>query len=429
MILGPFSQLVTMAHLPLRGALHDDVLEIIADAGIMISDGLITNVGSFDVLCNDFPEEKIHHLKDEYVAFPGMIDVHTHLCWAGSRAGDYAARVSGKSYLEIAEAGGGIMDTVRMTRAASKNELIAVTVQRANTLLRQGVTTIEVKSGYGLTVADELKILEAIQEANAVTAADLVSSCLAAHIVPIDFHGYTTDDHRNEHSQTNHPLQTVSKEYDYLRMLTEELLPEVKARNLSKRVDIFVEKGAFSVGAARDYLLEARKMGFDVLLHGDQFTNGTAELANEVKAISMDHLEAADIPEIITLANGNTIPVALPGASLGLGEPFAPARQLLDAGCPLVIASDWNPGSAPMGHLLTQAAILGAHQHLSMAEVWAAITYRAAASLRLTDRGVLQKGMKADLVVFQTNNYKEVLYRQGELRPAMVLKNGVIVSE
>jgi imidazolonepropionase len=197
-------------------------------------------------------------------------------------------------------------------------------------------------------------------------------------------------------------------------------------KKLAQRVDIYIDQGAFSIDAARNYLLKAKELGFGIAIHGDQFTSGTASLALEVEALSMDHLEAADDNEITALAKGNTIPVALPCASLGLGEPFAPARKLLDAGTSLVIASDWNPGSAPMGNLLLGAAVLGAAQKLSMAETWAAVTCRAAKALNKTDRGILKNGNLADIIAFKTNNYKEILYHQGQLRPEKVWKNGVI---
>jgi imidazolonepropionase len=229
---------------------------------------------------------------------------------------------------------------------------------------------------------------------------------LAAHVVPKDF------------SRT---------EEEYLEVLLKQLLPEVKYRRLSNRVDISVDNGAFSLPAARKYLQKAKEMGFDVLLHGDQFSAGAAQLAIEVGARSIDHLEAADDSEIQILAKGAVIPVALPGASLGLGRPFAPARKLLDAGASLAIASDWNPGSAPMGNLLVEAAISGAKENLSMAETWAALTFRAAAALNLSDRGILKKGNLADIAAFKTDNYQEVLYRQGELKPGKVWKNGLRV--
>lgn len=398
-LIGPFTQLLTMDNLPLRGKLSDEHLEIIPQGGILYQDGKILAVGNFEQLRKENPRAEVDLLEGNFVCLPGMIDVHTHICWADSRAKDYAMRLSGKSYLEIAEAGGGIWDTVQKTRAANVEELAALTAERAEKLYQQGITTIEVKSGYGLSVEQELKMLEAIKLANKTSSAELIPTCLAAHIKPKDFSG---------------------NEREYLEHIVKNLFPELKKRNLTNRVDIFVEKGAFSVSDARNYLSEARKMEFDVVIHGDQFSNNCASLAVEFQAISIDHLEYADDNEIQILAKSDVIPVVLPGASLGLGDRFAPARKLLDAGCSLVIASDWNPGSAPMGNLLTQAAILGAYEKLSMAEVWSALTCRAAKALRRDDIGILKKGNKANFIVFPTNDFREILYRQGSLRPTLV---------
>ncbi len=404
---GPFKQILTMDNLPLKGHLSDDQLQIIPDAGILHEHGKILEIEKFEKLKQRNPDAIVEHLDDDSVALPGMIDVHTHICWAGSRTTDYTLRLSGKSYLEIAESGGGIWNTVEKTRNASLIELAELTAQRAQKLLKLGFTTIEVKSGYGLSVEQELKILEAIKLADRNSTADLISTCLAAHILPEDFDG---------------------DEEDYLQQLIEKLLPEIKKKNLSRRIDIFVEKGAFSILSAKNYLLKAKEHGFEIIIHGDQFTTGVAALANEVLALSIDHLEAADDEEIALLAAGNVIPVVLPGASIGLGEPFAPAHKLLDAGTSLVIASDWNPGSAPMGNLMTEAAILGAYEKLTMSEVLAALTCRAAGALGKTDRGVLKQGNIADIIAFKTKDYREILYRQGELRPEKVWKKGQIIK-
>jgi len=400
---GPFKQLLTMDNLPEKGKLSDDQMEIIPDGGILHQDGKIIAVGAFEKLKKQYNPTTIERLEGNYVGLPGMIDAHTHICWAGSRANDYALRLSGKSYLEIAETGGGIWNTVQKTREASINELTELTAQRAKKLVEQGVTTIEVKSGYGLSVEQELKILEAIKLADKNSDADLIPTCLAAHILPKDFDGTETE---------------------YLQHIISKLLPEVLKRKLANRVDIFVEKNAFSVQAVKTYLLKAKELGFDIVLHGDQFSVGSALLANETSTLSIDHLEAANEQEIAILAKGNVIPVVLPGASLGLGEPFAPARKLLDAGTSLVIASDWNPGSAPMGNLLVQAAIIGAAEKLTMTEVWAALTCRAAKALNKTDRGILKSGNIADMIAFKTDDYKEILYQQGQLKPEKVWKNG-----
>ena len=404
---GPFKQLLTMDHLPLKGRLSDKQLEIIPDAGILHREGKIIDTGNFKRMKAEYNNVNIEWLEGDYVGLPGMIDTHTHICWAGNRANDYALRQSGKSYLEIEAMGGGIWDTVTKTREATMEELAELIEQRTNKLLRLGITTIEVKSGYGLSVEHELKILEAIAFAAKRSTADLIPTCLAAHILPKDF---------------------IGNEKDYLEHMLEKLLPEVMNRKLAGRVDIFVEKSAFSILDAQRYLIKAKEMGFTVLLHGDQFSTGAVTLANDVQALSIDHLEAANDLEISILAEGNVIPVVLPGASIGLGEPFAPARKLLDAGMSLVIASDWNPGSAPMGNLLTEAAILGTFEKLTIAEVFAAITCRAASAIQKTDRGILKPGYLTDIMAFKTNDYKEILYTQGQLRAGMVWKKGEIVN-
>ena len=404
---GPFKQILTMDNLPPKGHLSDEQLEITPESGILHQHGKIIEIGKYEKLKHKNPNVIFERIDVNYVVLPGMIDVHTHICWAGSRINDFALRLSGKSYLEIAESGGGIWDTVEKTRNASFIELAELTAQRAHKLLKQGVTTIEVKSGYGLSVEDELKILEAIKMADRNSLADIIPTCLAAHILPQDFDG---------------------DEVEYLQHIVDKLLPEIKKKNLARRVDIFVEKRAFSVTAARNYLMKVKEMGFEITIHGDQFTCGSATLANELQALSIDHLEAVDDEEIAILATGNVIPVLLPGASIGLGEPFAQAHKLLDAGTSLVIASDWNPGSAPMGNLLTEATILGAYEKLTMAEVLAALTCRAALALNKTDRGILKAGMKADFIAFKTNDFREIIYRQGEFKPEKVWKNGQLIK-
>jgi imidazolonepropionase len=294
-----------------------------------------------------------------------------------------------------------IRSTVQKTRELSQHELQTITEIRANQLLKDGVTTAEVKSGYGLSVESELKMLRAIN--NAFTEVDLIPTCLAAHICPKDFEGTTKE---------------------YLNQIRIELLPIVKTEKLSNRVDIFIEDSAFSVSDAREYLREVKDLGFDIVIHGDQFSVGGSQLAIEMNAVSVDHLEASDMAAIENIAHSNVIATVLPGASIGLGIPFAPARKLLDAGACLAIASDWNPGSAPNGDLFMQASILGVYEKLTIAETLAGITSRSAAALKLNDRGILKKGNIADIVAFKTNDYREVIYRQGKLKPEKVWKKG-----
>ena len=400
-LIGPFKQLLPMTGLAPKGALSDEQLPVIADAGILVSGGKILEIGIFHKMQSR--EVAQHPVEDDQICMPGFIDSHTHICFGGSRARDYALRNSGKTYLEIAKAGGGIWDTVTQTRKASKEELLEGMLKRCRKHLAHGVTTIEVKSGYGLSVDEELKMLRVIKEANDKAHQDLAATCLAAHIVPKDWSGSAAE---------------------YLKEISTNLFPALKAEGLSNRIDAFVEESAFSAEDIKPYFKRAKEQGFDITVHADQFTTGGSQIAVEANAISADHLEASTQKEVELLAKSNTVATALPGASLGLGCDFTPARRLLDAGAALAIASDHNPGSAPMGDLLAQAAILGAFEKLSNAEVLAGITFRAAAALGLEDRGKLEKGMKADFISFATSNYQEITYHQGQLKPYCVWKDG-----
>ncbi len=389
-----------MDGLSVKGVLPDDRFPVISNAGILVNAGKIEAIADFRELKS--LNADVEDVEGNCVVMPGMIDVHTHLCWAGMRAKDYAMRLSGKTYLEIAQQGGGIWNTVTATRAEGNEELTGITIERAQRLLKQGTTTIEVKSGYGLDVSSELKMLNCIKDANNQAGADLIATCLA-HIRPKDFNGTA--------------LQ-------FLELLVAELLPRVKENHLANRVDIYVDVEAFNRDDARYFLTEAKEMGFELTVHADQFTPGGVSLAVELGALSADHLEASTEKDIKLIANSKVIPVVLPGASIGLGAPFAPARRLLDAGASLAIASDWNPGSAPMGNLLMQAALLGVYEKLTMAETLSAITFRAARALGLTDRGALIPGMLADLIAFPCSDYREILYNQGGMMPVTVWKEG-----
>lgn len=402
-LIGPLKQLLTMTGVHLKGAISDDQLIIMEDAGILVENGKIKSVGLFNDLFKNNKDASVYELKGDHVCIPGFVDAHTHICFGGSRANDYAMRNAGKTYLEIAKAGGGIWDTVTQTRKASKEELIKRTSKLANRHLKNGVTTLEVKSGYGLSVDEELKMLRAIKMADATTASDLVSTCLAAHMLPRDYGG-TAEAYLNE-------ISTV-------------LFPKLKEENLTNRIDAFIEESAFSADQITPYFKKAREMGFDITVHADQFSTGGSQVAVDFNAVSADHLEASTDSEITLLAKSDVIATALPGASLGLGCAFTPARKLLDSGGALAIASDHNPGSAPMGDLLTQATILGSFEKLSNAEVLAGITFRAATALNLTDRGKLEEGFLADFSLFHTGNYQDILYNQGNLKPCMVWKNG-----
>ncbi|WP_454804020.1 imidazolonepropionase [Mucilaginibacter phyllosphaerae] len=397
-LIGPFTQMLPLTELPLKGALKDEQLHLIPNGGLLVEGGLILAIGDFDELRKANPSVFIEEIQGQQVLLPGFIDCHTHICFAGNRAKDYAMRIAGKTYLEIAKAGGGIWDSVTQTRAADEATLTNLLIQRANRHLAEGVTTIEVKSGYGLSLDEELKQLHAIQAASAQTEAKLIPTCLAAHMVPRDFAG---------------------SQEEYLQHLTNDLLPVIKQERLTNRIDIFIEQSAMDTQNGLAYLNKAKQMGFDITVHADQFTTGGSAGAVQVGAVSADHLEASGEIEISLLAASNTVAVTLPGASLGLGMPYAPARKLLDGGACLAIASDWNPGSAPMGDLLMQAAVMSASEKLSAAEVFAGLTFRAAAALKIQG-GILAPGMPADMQAYPCADYREILYYQGKLKPGTV---------
>ncbi|WP_217604660.1 imidazolonepropionase [Chitinophaga sp. GbtcB8] len=407
LLIGPFSQILPMSGLPLKGPLQDERLPLIEKGGILITGDTITAVGRFAILQQQYPQCEVHFIDKPMVLLPGFIDCHTHICFDGNRNRDYAMRIAGKSYLEIARAGGGIWDSVMKTRIADDVTLAENTVARANRHLQEGVTTIEVKSGYGLDLVNEVKMLQAIQSASLHTAATLVPTCLAAHMLPKDYKGAPAE---------------------YLSWILAELLPVIQAEQLAKRVDIFIEETAFTPTDARTFLLAAKQLGFAATVHADQFSAGGSAVAVEAGALSADHLEASTEKEIALLAASNTTAVVLPGASLGLGMHYAPARKLLDAGASLAIASDWNPGSAPMGDLLIQAAVLSAAQHLSMAETLAALTVRAAPALQLTQVGQLEAQYAADIQAYATADYRDILYYQGKLKPELVWKAGILIQ-
>ncbi|SHE48544.1 imidazolonepropionase [Chryseobacterium sp. OV279] len=402
-LIGPFKQIVTLAGLPLRGKLSDEQLQVITDGGIVVNDGKIQNIGNFEALKSENQNIETETIEGEQIVLPGFVDAHTHICFGGNRANDFAMRNAGKTYLEIAESGGGIWSSVQHTRNASEEELLRTLLERIGFLVSLGITTIEIKSGYGLDVENELKMLRIIKKAQDQTKAKLVPTCLSAHLKPRDFEGSNTE---------------------YLNYILTEILPKVKEEGLAKRVDIFIEKSAFQPKESKDFLLKTKDLGFDITVHADQFTPGSSRIAVEVGAKSADHLEATIDKDIEFLAQSDTVATALPGASLGLGEKFTPARKLLDAGAIVAIASDWNPGSAPMGNLITQASILATFEKLTTAEVLAGMTFRAAYALGLEDIGKLEPGKKADFVTFKTDNFQNVLYNQGSLNAEHVYIDG-----
>ena len=402
-LIGPFSQIITMANLPERGAISDNSLEIIDDGGVVIEDGKIIEVGDFLSLSKNNLD--VREITYPCVLLPGFIDSHTHVCHYGNRSDEYAKRNSGISYQQILEEGGGIHNTMNSTSNSTDEQLTDDTLNRLKRHFQEGILTCEVKSGYAPNLEDEVRMLRIINEIDSSNDIDLIPTCLAAHVTPKKYES--------------------SKKY--LDSIVNDLLPIIKEENLSNRVDIFIEEKAFSITEASNFL-EKIKSDFYITAHANQFTSGGLKVGVDNGAVSVDHLEVITDQEIDYLSKSDTTGVVLPGCSLGLGIPFAPARKLLDYNCKVSIASDWNPGSAPMGDLLMQASLLGSTEKLSNAEVLAGITCRAANALSLEDRGSLENGKIADMIGFKTNDFRDILYNQGKLKPSFICKRGKIYN-
>jgi imidazolonepropionase len=342
------------------------------------------------------------------VVLPGLIDSHTHLIFAGTRADEFEQRLQGRSYQEIAARGGGINATVRRVRQASREELKELARPRLQRLLRFGVTTVEVKSGYGLSPEDERKCLEAVAELNAEGPLELVPTFLGAHAVPSEYE----DDRAG-----------------YVRLLIDEMLPEVARCRLAEFCDVFCETGVFGVEESERILTRAAQLGFRLKLHADELTPlGGAELAARLGAASADHLLCVTDAGIEALAATGTVATLLPGTAFFLGLPYAPARRLIERGAAVALASDCNPGTCPTENLPLVGAMACAQMKMLPAEAVTALTLNAAAALGRSERvGSLAPGRQADLVIFDVPDYRHLFYHFGVNHVWRVIKRGRVV--
>jgi imidazolonepropionase len=376
---------------PLRGPALGDV-EVIEDAYLFCEDGRIAEVGRMRDLG---PLDAEVELVDGrgMSAVPGLVDCHTHACFAGDRVEEFALRSAGASYEELHAAGGGILSTVRATRAAGEQELRVAVERHRDWMLHVGTTTFEAKSGYGLDRETELRSLRAIR------AAGGFPTWLGAHAVPP---GFDSAD-------------------DYLDFALAEVLPE--AATLAQAADVFLERGAFDVHQARRYLETCREAGLALRLHGDQFTElGAIPLAIELGARSVDHLEATGPDGVRSLAASDVVGVLLPASALFLDRPMPPARELVDGGAAVALATDFNPGSAFCESLPLVCSLACTQLHLSPAEALAACTVNAAHVLGLAGRkGRLAPGYDADVVLLDASDWRHLPYHlAGELVGAVV---------
>ena len=412
------SQLVTLAG-PDRPRVGAEMREIgvIADGAALVRAGEIAAVGrSSEIERAAGPQAERIDARGR-VVMPAFVDAHTHPVFAGTREDEYEMRALGRAYQEIAARGGGIRSTVRKTRAASEQELFEMALPRARWFLEHGTATIEAKSGYGLTVEDELKILRVIRRLGSETPLETVPTFLGAHEIPDEYRGDAG--------------QGVSRE-DYIRLVIEEMLPRVAAEGLALYADIFCESHVFTTEESRRVLGRAKELGLGLRLHAEQLSlSGGGKLAAELEAATADHLEWIDEEGIETLKQAGVLAVLLPGAVFNLGlSRYAPARAMIEAGLGLVLATDFNPGSSPTPSMQMALSIACAQMRMTPAEAITAATFNAACSLGLGSRlGSIEPGKQADIVVFDCGDYRQIPYFFGINHVSVVIKKGRVVVD
>ncbi len=376
-------------------------LGILSQAAVLIEKDRIAWIGPQKKLPKELAKKNHRELDLKgCTVLPGFVECHTHLIFAGDRAAEFEMRNQGVSYQEIAARGGGILSTMKKTRAASLADLVRWGQERANHFLSQGVTTLEIKSGYALNLKDELKMLQAAQKIQGVRT---VSTFLGAHALPPEFKSYE----------------------EYLQFLAQEVLPEVKKKKLAQRVDIFIEKGFFPPEASEVYLRRAQELGFEVLIHADQLSlSGGSDVAVNVGALSGDHLLQVTQKEIQSLAKSEVTCVLLPTADLYMKTKYPSARAMIDSGARVALATDFNPGSSPAQDLNLVGLLARLEMKMSLPEVIGAYTVGAAHALNLQNEvGSLEVGKSADILCTE-KDWQTLFYSVGESTKKVVFSRG-----
>lgn len=405
------SQLITMRGAAPRIGSQMNDLGMIADGGLAIAGEEVLAVGTSEEIGGQVPLAEGCTVIDAHgcVVTPGLIDPHTHPVFAKTREREFEMRAQGKSYMEIANAGGGIRSSVRDLREAPMTHLRKVMTKRLDTMLAHGITTVEAKTGYGLSTESELKSLEVIRDVADVHPMDVVATFLGAHEVP--------DEYRDQREE-------------YVRIVIEEMIPAVAKDKLAEFCDIFCEEGVFDIDESRRIMSAAKKAGMKLKFHADELVSfGGAELAAELGAVSADHLGYISEAGIDAMAKSGTVAVLLPGTTFSLrGKQYAPARKLMERGVVVALSTDCNPGSS-FTESLAMIVTLGVLQmQMTAAEALSAVTVNAAAAIDRTGKvGQLMPGMQADAVIWDMADYRELPYHYGVNLATRVIKRGKLV--
>ncbi|MBN2883838.1 MAG: imidazolonepropionase [Clostridia bacterium] len=411
LILININQLVTCkGKAPKKGAAMNDA-GIVSNGCVVIESGRIVAAGSVPEVFSKFKDSDCEILDcSRNAVIPGFVDSHTHFIFAGSRPDEFAMRMAGSTYMDIMDAGGGIVSTVSKTRLAGLEELTTQGMKRADSMITFGVTTVEGKSGYGLDRDSEIKQLKAMKDVNERHFIDVVPTFLGAHTVPGEFTGRSND---------------------YLEYLLKEVLPVVKKNNLAEFVDIFCEKGVFEIEQSEYYLGEARKMGFGLKLHADEIVSlGGAELAARLGAVSADHLLKVSNEGIRAMAEMGVISTLLPTTAFCLKEEYADARGIIDSGGAVALATDFNPGSSFTNSIPLVMALAAIEMNMSVEEIIIALTINGACAVnRQNEIGSIEAGKKADILILECPSINYLPYNTGINLVQKVIKDGKVVYD
>ena len=385
-----------------------DELGIIENGALAIKGEKILAVGKTEEIKANYTSDEVIDASGK-VVMPSFVDPHTHPVFVHTRENEFEMRIKGKTYVEISQSGCGIRSSIKAVREASENELYTLAEKRIWRMISNGTTTLEAKSGYGLSTESEIKMLKVIKRLNENLPIDIIPTFMGAHEFPIEY-------------KDNHE--------EYIRILKEEMMPEVKKQNLAQYCDIFTEEHVYNIEQSRDILNHAKKLGFKLRIHADEIEPiGGAELAAEVGAISADHLGAASDDGIQALSKAGVIAILLPGTIFSLGmKSYARARDMIDAGVPVALATDYNPGSCNCDSMQIIITLACLQMKMTVAEAITASTINAAYSLEMGDKvGSLEVGKQADILIMDMPSYKFLPYHFGSNNVQTVIKNGKVI--